>query len=132
MAGEDNAIRWYRFLVDGGMSKKTVLVVDDEAALADLFTRYLEDEFRVITAYDGLDAMDLIDESVDIVTLDLRMAGVTGGQFFTWMREEGYDCPVIVVSAINPIEADLPLEPEEYLVKPISREQILAAVREYA
>lgn len=113
------------------MCAKTVLVVDDEPDLVDLFARYLKDEYSVLTAYDGLEAMDVIDESVDLVTLDLRMAGVTGGQVLVWFREEGYHCPVIVVSAIDPYDAELPVAPDAFLEKPVTRKELLAAVRQF-
>lgn len=113
------------------MATKTVLVVDDETLLADLYTRYLEDDYTVLTAYDGLDAMDMMNDSVDLVTLDLRMAGVTGVHVLRWLREEGYDTPVVVVSALDPEEAELPIDPQAYLKKPVGHEELLAAVKRF-
>lgn len=113
------------------MSHGTVLVVDDEVDLANLFTTLLQKEYTVLTAHDGLEAMDLLDDTVDVVTLDRRMAGVTGDQLLVWIREEGFDCAVVVVSAVHPDDSPLPVESDAYLNKPVPNEQFVAEVRKF-
>ena len=51
----------------------TVLVVDDERDLADLYAAWLEMEYEVVTAYGGEEAIDTMDRSVDVALVDRLM-----------------------------------------------------------
>ena len=55
-----------------------VLVVDDEAQIADLYQLRLEDTYEVLKAYDGTEAIAKADEPADVVTLDCRMPDING------------------------------------------------------
>ncbi|ESS07881.1 MAG: response regulator containing CheY-like receiver, AAA-type ATPase, and DNA-binding domain protein [uncultured archaeon A07HN63] len=60
---------------DNSPDTPTVLVVDDESDVADLYAYRLEDAFSVRTAYSGEEAIETVDETVDVILLDRRMAG---------------------------------------------------------
>lgn len=102
------------------MSDPTVLVVDDEPAIADAHAQWLSEEYTVKTAYDGEQALEEMDESVDVVLLDRRMPGISGDEVLDTIREEGYDCRVAMVSAVEPNFDILELGYDTYLVKPVS------------
>jgi DNA-binding response OmpR family regulator len=107
---------------DDPSSKPTVLIVDDEEALADLYAMWLEDTCAVRTAYDGEAALDAIDETVDIILLDRRMPGLSGDQVLSELRCRGYDCPVAMVTAVA---ADLELADigfDDYIQKPVNKD----------
>ena len=102
-----------------------VLVVDDESRLADLFAAWLGSEWNVETAYDGEAALDLMAESVELVLLDRRMPGLSGDEVLERIREEGYDCRVIMVTAVDPDFDIIEMGFDDYLVKPVSKEDLL-------
>ncbi len=73
---------------------KRVLVVDDDAAICELFAKFLErDGYVVTTAYDGRSALEqLRANSVDLLILDINMpelGGATLVQLYTGMIYEG-------------------------------------------
>lgn len=108
----------------------TVLVVDDEERLADLFATWLEGSYEVHTAYDGQSALDLLDESVSVVLLDRRMPGLSGDEVLDQIRDEGFDCRVIMVTAVDPDFDIIEMGFDDYLVKPISKDELLEIIEQ--
>lgn len=106
----------------------SVLIVEDEPDLAELYATWLADRCVVTTAYDGADALDAIDERTDIVLLDRRMPGLPGDRVLDRIREEGLDCRVAMVTAIEPDFDIIGLGFDDYLVKPISRDELVALI----
>lgn len=99
-------------------SPPTILIVEDEQGLADLYTIWLSDSYTVKTTYGGEEALEVIDESVDIMLLDRRMPDLAGDEVLTRVRKEGFDIPVVVASAVSPNFDLLDLEFDEHLEKP--------------
>lgn len=110
------------------MTDSTVLVVDDDPQVRELYKQYILDEYEVRTAFDGQSALEAIDETVDVVLLDRRMPGLSGDEFLQTVRERGYVCPVVMVTAVEPDVDILELGFDEYLVKPVSRDELLNVV----
>ena len=102
----------------------TVLVVDDNHGLAGLYAAWLDKSYTTRMAYGGEEALDTIDEAVDIVLLDRRMPALSGDKVLERIRERGYDCRVAMVTAVDPDFDILELSLDEYLVKPLSKEDI--------
>jgi len=102
-----------------------VLVVDDESRLADLFAAWLGSEWSVETAYDGETALDSMADSVELVLLDRRMPGLSGDEVLERIREAGYDCRVIMVTAVDPDFDIIEMGFDDYLVKPVSKDDLL-------
>jgi two-component system cell cycle sensor histidine kinase/response regulator CckA len=69
--------------VDGPMTARRVLVVDDDAGVAEAVRRVLAAEHHVTVVHDGRSALDLViaGESFDIILCDLMMPSMTGMQF---------------------------------------------------
>jgi CheY-like chemotaxis protein len=112
----------------GGPAK--VLVVDDEHPVAKLYKTYLEDDFEVLTANEGREALTMVDESVDVVLLDRRMPGMSGDEVLGHIRDRSYDCRVVMVTALDPdFEiADMPFD--GYVTKPIGEEEMIEVVEQ--
>lgn len=106
----------------------TVLVVDDESRLADLFAAWLEDEWTVKIAYDGETALGKMSADVDIVLLDRRMPGLSGDEVLEQIREKGYDTRVVMVTAVDPDFDIIDMCFDDYLVKPVSKDELLDLV----
>jgi predicted DNA binding protein/CheY-like chemotaxis protein len=107
-----------------------VLIVDDERDLADTYARWLESEYDVRTAYGGHEAIEQLDESVDVVLLDRRMPRITGDEVLEHLREQGYDCRVSMLTAVEPDSDLTELRFDEYLVKPVTRADLVDVVNE--
>ncbi|MFB6123307.1 MAG: response regulator transcription factor [Haloferacaceae archaeon] len=106
----------------------TVLIVEDERALADLFSNWLDDEFAVRTAYDGEEALEKFDGDVDVVLLDRRMPGLSGDDVLERIRKRGIDCRVVMVTAVAPDFDIIDMGFDEYLVKPVDRSTMVDTV----
>jgi DNA-binding response OmpR family regulator len=110
-----------------------VLIVDDEAVVRDVLSRYLEEEgFRVETAADGESALDLAARSVpDVVVLDLMLPRIDGLEVLRRMRERR-DVPVVLLTAKGE-EVDrivgLEVGADDYVAKPFSPREVVARVR---
>lgn len=105
-----------------------VLIVDDEPAVVEMYRLYLEDDYGVRTAADGEKALKKLDNAVDVVLLDRRMPGLSGDEVLEKIRARVVDCRVVMVTAVNPDLDILDMEFDEYLVKPVTREQLRDAV----
>lgn len=109
--------------------RTTVLIVDDERDLADLYAEWVEMAgYRTRTAYDGEGAMAALDDAVDVVLLDRRLPETRGGRILERIREEDHDCAVAMVTAVEP-EADIiEMGYDEYVVKPLDQPEVAELV----
>ncbi len=81
---------------------RTILVVDDEAAARYGVRRALESKYKILGAGSAAAARDVVAaEKPDLILLDLVMPGEDGISFLCWLRAEGQETPVIVVSALD-------------------------------
>lgn len=106
----------------------TVLVVDDEPAIADGQAARLEADYSVRTAYDGAEALEVIDDEVDVVLLDRKMPNLGGVEAVERIREAGYDCRVAMLTGVEPGMDILEMGFDEYLTKPVSKEDLFDVV----
>lgn len=104
--------------------RPTVLVVEDEPDLADLYAEWLKDGYNVRTAYGGEKALETIDDDVDIVLLDRRMPDLSGDQVLDAIRDRNIECRVAMVTAVEPDFDIVEMGFDNYLVKPVSREAL--------
>lgn len=109
-------------------SRARVLVVEDEKDLADVYSGWLRDRYDVKTAYGGDEALDQFDESIDVVLLDRRMPGRSGDDVLERIKESGHDCRVAMVTAISPELDIIDMEFDDYLVKPVAKDDLLETV----
>lgn len=108
--------------------RHTVLVVEDEPDLADLYAEWLRDEYDVRTAYGGEEALDTIDSDVDIVLLDRRMPNLSGDEVLDAIRDRDIGCRVAMVTAVEPDFDIVEMGFDNYLVKPVSRDALQRTV----
>jgi two-component system response regulator AdeR len=99
----------------------SVLVVEDNVDLAELYASWTPDEWRVETVNDGDDAVAAVDESTDIVVLDRRLPGYSGDEVLSRLRDAGLDCQVVIVTAVEPDFDIVEMGFDDYLVKPVDR-----------
>jgi two-component system alkaline phosphatase synthesis response regulator PhoP len=115
------------------MPGKKVLVVDDDEKTVELVKLYLNrDGYRVITAYDGNDALKLARENQpDLIVLDLMLPGINGLEICRILREES-DVPIIMLTALTTDDdrlKGLDIGADDYVTKPFSPRELAARVR---
>jgi DNA-binding response OmpR family regulator len=118
---------------DWEMAGKRVLVVDDDVKTVELVKLYLNrDGYRVLTAYDGLEALRLAREShPDLIVLDLMLPGLDGLEVCRALRAES-DVPIIMLTARTTDQdklKGLDLGADDYVTKPFSPRELAARVR---
>ena len=105
-----------------------VLIVEDDRELADLYERYLRDEYHVRTAYTGEQAVSNLDFDPDVVLLDRRMPGMSGEEVLRVIKRRGIDASIALVTAVEP-DFDIIDSPiDDYLMKPIRRDVLVDTV----
>jgi DNA-binding response OmpR family regulator len=110
-----------------------ILVVDDDATVAEVVARYLErDGFAVETVGDGRVALDrALAEPPDLVVLDLMLPGMDGLEVCRRLRALA-PVPIIILTARGQ-ESDrivgLELGADDYVAKPFSTKELVARVR---
>lgn len=102
----------------------TVLVVDDEDMIRDLYATWLAGDHEVREAADGAAALDALDPDVDVVLLDRRMPDLPGDQVLERIRADGFDIPVAMVTAIDPDFDIFEMGFDDYIVKPVSSDEL--------
>ncbi len=111
-----------------GTEPATVLVVDDEPDVADAYAAQLEGEFIVSTAYSGQEALDKIDDAVDVVLLDRRMPGISGDEVLEKIRERDLRIRVAMVTAVDPDFDIIEMPFDDYVIKPVSRADLFETI----
>lgn len=105
-----------------------ILVVDDEQAFVDAYRRWLGDTYTVREAISGTEAFEQLDEDVAVVLLDRRMPGISGDEVLKEIRSKGLDCRVAMVTAVEPDFDVIGMGFDEYIVKPVSKEQLQSVI----
>ena len=115
------------------MNAKTILVVEDEASIAEVVSLYLKRAgYQVQIASDGRQAMNVFEKQMpDFVVLDLMLPEVDGLSLTRWLRDRS-DVPIIMLTArraeVDRI-AGLEMGADDYVVKPFSPQELVSRVR---
>ena len=115
------------------MTSQNILVVEDEASIAEVVSLYLKlAGYSVQIASDGRQAMSLFErQSPDFVILDLMLPEVDGLSLTRWLRDRS-NVPIIMLTArreeIDRI-AGLEMGADDYVVKPFSPQELVSRVR---
>jgi DNA-binding response OmpR family regulator len=116
------------------MSERTLLIVDDDEAIAHLLSVVFRDEgYGVITARHGAEALEQLEHSTpDAILLDLAMPVMDGRTFYRRLREHASDTvrstPVLIISAVGARRARRELGAEACMEKPVDLEDLVAEV----
>lgn len=114
------------------MEGETILVVDDNKEIVYSISELLKYEgYQVIKAYDGMEALQVLEEhKVDLILLDVMMPRLNGLSALMKLREN-YHIPVIILSAKTE-ESDkvsgLVLGADDYVEKPYNPAELMARV----
>lgn len=114
--------------------RPTVLVAEDDDALRESYRRWLaiDDRFETVEAADGREALEKTTLDVDVLVLDRKMPNLSGPEVVDRLSERPFDGAVVIVSAFEP-DGHLDQElVDDYVTKPIDREQLLAVLDRHA
>lgn len=107
-----------------------VLIAEDERSVAEGYEIWLGDTYEIRLATDGREALDAVDESVDVVLLDRMMPELSGKQVLQEIRERGIDCRVAMVTAVEPDFDIVEMGFDAYITKPPEREELLDTIEQ--
>lgn len=120
--------------------KKTILVVDDEPDILRWLTLLFENNnYRVVTAKDGLEGMEVArSEKPDLITLDVSMPKESGVKMYRNLHKDENlaNIPVILVTGATPMlntflsKIKQLKKPAGFLEKPVNKEILLDKVKE--
>lgn len=112
-----------------------VLVIDDDPAVRELLKNYLTKQgYQVIVANGGDEGLRLARQlHPDAITLDAMMPGMDGWMVLSALKTDPAlaDIPVIMASMIEDRQLGYSLGANDYLVKPINREQLKTVLNKY-
>jgi signal transduction histidine kinase/CheY-like chemotaxis protein len=118
---------------DPGPRERTVVLVDDDRASLDLLGAYLGGlGVRVVPVADGPAGLDAIRRvRPAAVVLDIRLPGMDGWQVMAELQADPRtrSVPVVIVSMLDERPRGLALGAADYLVKPVGRDDLVAALR---
>jgi CheY-like chemotaxis protein len=119
------------------MLSKSVLIVDDEMSNTQLFGMMLELEgYRPVAASDARTALEALrQQTPDLMIVDVMLPGASGLELCKRVRGElGLtDLPIVIVSAksqLVDVQAGLAAGANYYLTKPVTKVELLNAVRQ--
>lgn len=116
------------------MNGATILIVEDDAALARTCARLMETKgYRAIVVENGEQAVYAVQcgQYVDVVLTDLVMEGMDGLALLRWFREQDARVPVIVMTSYGTIDSAveaMKLGASDYVTKPFKADALLVAI----
>ncbi len=116
----------------------TILYIDDDLSSLLLLKEQLKSlDINVLTESNGKMGINSYMESkedIDLVILDVHMPGINGYDVLLTIRKDDKKIPIIMVTATSFVEnkeAILKLGANEYLIKPISKKDVLSVIKKY-
>jgi two-component system response regulator ResD len=114
------------------MAERTILIADDDENVHEILSLYLKKEnYEVLSAYDGEEALAKAEEKPDLLVLDIMMPKLDGKEVIKELRKDS-QVPIIFLSAKGE-EFDrvlgLELGADDYVTKPFSPRELAARIK---
>lgn len=114
------------------MPKPKILIADDDAVIRDIFKKALENEYEILLATNGSEAMEKIEQEMpDLVLLDIRMPPPDGMEILRNLKNR-YDIPAIMITAVKDVKTAveaMKLGAFDYLVKPFELDEVKLCIK---
>ena len=114
-------------------NKPTILVVDDEFGVLQSFKMVLKDDFNVLLAATGAEALDLYNKNaIDLILLDILLPDNNGLDLLEKLKEWDSNIEVIMITAVKDIQSAVKairLGAYDYIVKPFDVIEVLKTIR---
>lgn len=116
------------------MTRKLILVVEDDDAVAKGLLFALEDEgFDAVHAANGQDALEVVrSNNPDIILLDIRLPDISGFDVCRTLRQGEYKMPILMLTARDDLTdkiLGLELGADDYIVKPYALKEVISRIR---
>jgi DNA-binding NtrC family response regulator len=109
--------------------RATILVVDDEHGIRQSFNMVLKDQFNVLLAENGQQAIDLLNRNtVDLILLDILLPDINGLDLLEQLKTIDPNPEIIMVTAVREIQTAvkaIKLGAYEYIIKPFLVEDVI-------
>lgn len=109
-------------------TEPVVLIVEDESSLVDIYSHWLSDGYEIRAAESGEQALELIDEEVNIVVLDRLMPAMTGREVIDIVRDRGLECKIVMATAVESNFDLIEAGADAAITKPITKDELLSVV----
>ena len=110
----------------------TILIVEDNKNTRLLTAARLKTHFNILTADDGLEALDIIyDKHIDLVVADIMMPNMDGYELLKRLRSENYTMPVLLLTAKQSFEdkrEGFDSGSDDYMTKPVNYDELLLRI----
>jgi len=117
------------------MSKKRILIVDDDKLTNTVFKTILEEQgYNVNTASSGQEALSLENSSFDLVILDIKLPDTMGDQVAREIKERRMADNIVLMTCFPELEDCIDMLGVgilDILLKPVSPDEVLRIAREY-
>ena len=120
---------------DDSKPRRIVLAIDDDPNVLSVITQELEEEgYQVVGASRAIEGIEKAKQlGPHAITLDIMMPGMDGWEAIARLKEDAHtrDIPLIVISIIDNKDLGYRLGADDYLVKPIDKDALLAVLQKY-
>lgn len=108
----------------------TILIVEDELELLELFKTVLEEQnYTILCASNGLEAMELVTKNtIDLIVSDVMMPEMDGYEMIRLLRLAEYTMPILLITALGSImnkREGFRAGTDDYMVKPIDVNEMI-------
>ncbi|MBI4763678.1 MAG: sigma-54-dependent Fis family transcriptional regulator [Deltaproteobacteria bacterium] len=114
-------------------NQPTILVVDDEFGVLQSFKMVLKDEFKVLLAATGTEALDIYNKNaIDLILLDILLPDSNGLDLLEKLKELDSNIEIIMITAVRDIQTAVKairLGAYDYIVKPFDVVEVLKIIR---
>ncbi|MGD9234387.1 MAG: sigma-54 dependent transcriptional regulator [Desulfobacterales bacterium] len=119
---------------DNVFSQKRLLIIDDEENMRHMLSSMLKKSgYRVYTASNGAEALDMVDQTLyDFILCDLKMPGMSGMEFFEAARDKLWATTVIMMSAYASIDTAVEAMKKgayDFISKPFKLDEVLLTLK---
>ena len=112
--------------------RPVILIVDDDPGIREAFRLVLEEDYELVEAVDGPQALDRVQSSpVDLVLLDVRLPGMDGIEVLERIKGIDENIEVVLVTAVQTVRAAvmaMKLGAFDYVTKPFDEDEILPLI----
>lgn len=110
-----------------------ILVVEDDTSLRELFCTVLsKHDFAYFEAKDGVEAWDILEKQyIDLMISDIMMPNIDGYELVKSLRENGYNMPVLMITAkdtFEDIQNGFHAGTDDYMIKPVNVNEMILRV----
>jgi len=115
------------------MSKQSILLLEDDLSLNATIKQFLEhNNYRVFSAFDALEAKDILYENrVDLMLLDIKVPYQNGFDFLLDVRDDGNNSPAIFITSLNSVDdvtRGFDIGCDDYIRKPFALKELQVRV----